>query len=191
MFVIGMSSGGCLASVLGLHFAKLFAAVGVHSGVACGAASSAVTALKVLTTGADADIDAIALQARERTSAGALPLPLCVIHGDRDNVVAPKNAVELVHQYLVFNGRLPRAARAPDALPPADTSVSRSLADDRTMVTDDYRIDGRVVARLVRVTGLGHAWSGGDGAFAYNDPHPPDATVLFAEFLALQLRGGT
>jgi poly(3-hydroxybutyrate) depolymerase len=59
------------------------------------------------------------------------------------------------------------------------------------MVTDDYRVDGRVVARLVRVTGLGHAWSGGDGAFAYNDPHPPDATALFAAFFASQLRGGT
>ena len=189
MFLIGMSSGGCLAAVLGLRFAKLFAAVGVHSGVACGAASSAVTALNVLATGADADIDAIALQARGQTSARVLPLPLCVIHGDRDNVVAPTNAVELVHQYLVFNGRLPPAAGAPDTLPAADTSTS-SLADDRTMVTDDYRVGGRIVARLVRVTGLGHAWSGGDGAFAYNDPHPPDATVLFAAFFALQLRGG-
>ena len=190
MFLIGMSSGGCLAAVLGLRFVKLFAAVGVHSGVACGAASSAVTALNVLATGADADIDAIALQARGETSGRALPLPLCVIHGERDNVVAPTNAVELVHQYLVFNGRLPSAAGAPDTLPAADTSVSRSVAGDRSMVTDDYRVDGRIVARLVRVTGLGHAWSGGDGAFAYNDPHPPDATVLFAAFFALQLRGG-
>ena len=95
-----------------------------------------------------------------------------------------------MHQYLVFNGRLPPAAGAPDTLPAADSSTS-SVADDRTMVTDDYRVDGRIVARLVRVTGLGHAWSGGDGAFAYNDPHPPDATVLFAAFFALQLRGGT
>jgi poly(hydroxyalkanoate) depolymerase family esterase len=190
MFVIGMSSGGCLAAVLGLHFAKLFAAVGVHSGVACGAASSAVTALKVLATGADTDIESLALQAREHTSARALPLPLCVIHGDRDNVVAPKNAVEVVHQYLVFNGRLPPATGAPDALPAADASVSTPLADGRTMITDDYRSGDRVVARLVRVTGLGHAWSGGDSVFAYNDPHPPDATALFAAFFALQLRGG-
>ena len=189
MFLIGMSSGGCLAAVLGLRFAKLFAAVGVHSGVACGAASSAVTALNVLATGADTDIDAIALQAREQISARVLPVPLCVIHGDRDNVVAPRHAVELAHQYLVFNGRLPPGSGAPDTLPAADTSTS-SLADDRRMVTDDYCVGGRVVARLVRVTGLGHAWSGGDGAFAYNDPHPPDATVLFAAFFALQLRGG-
>jgi len=191
IYVAGISAGGAMAVVLAATYPELFAAVGVHSGVACGAASSPVTALKVLTTGADTDIDSLALQAREHTSARALPLPLCVIHGDRDNVVAPRNAVEVVHQYLVFNGRLPPAAGATDALPAADASISTSLADGRTMVTDDYRVDGRVIARLVRVTGLGHAWSGGDGAFAYNDPHPPDATALFAEFFTLQLRGGT
>jgi poly(3-hydroxybutyrate) depolymerase len=185
MFVIGMSSGGCLAAVLGLHFTKLFAAVGVHSGVACGAASSPVNALKVLATGADNDIDAIALQAREQASSRTLPL--CVIQGDSDNVVAPRNAIELVHQYLIFNGlRLPE--RAPDSLPTPDASLSTSLADGRTMVTDDYRVGDRIVARLIRVTGLGHAWSGGDPAFAYNDPHAPDATALFGAFLALQLR---
>jgi len=186
MFVVGMSSGGCLAAVLGLHFTKLFAAVGVHSGVACGAASSPVNAFKVLSSGADADIDAIALQARDQVS-GARTLPLCVIQGEADNVVAPRNAVELVRQYLVFNG-VPPAAWAPDTLPPADSRLETSLGDGRTMVTDDYRIDGRIVARLIRVTGLGHAWSGGDAAFAYNDPHPPDATALFGAFIALQLR---
>jgi poly(hydroxyalkanoate) depolymerase family esterase len=185
MFVIGMSSGGCLAAALGLRFTKLFAAVGVHSGVACGAASSPVNALKVLSNGADTDIDAIASHAREQASSRTLPL--CVIQGESDSVVAPRNAVELVHQYLVFNGvRL--GERAPDSLPPSDASVTALLADGRTMITDDYRVDGRIVARLIRVTGLGHAWSGGDPAFAYNDPYPPDATALFGEFLALQLR---
>jgi poly(3-hydroxybutyrate) depolymerase len=57
------------------------------------------------------------------------------------------------------------------------------------MTTRDYRTDGRVVARWVRVAGLGHAWSGGDAAFAYNDPQPPDATALFGEFFAAQLAG--
>src|SRR5436190_3680464 len=108
MFVVGMSSGGCLAAVLGLHFTKLFAAVGVHSGVACGAASSPVNAFKVLSSGADADIDAIALQARDQMWR-ARTLPLCVIQGEADNVVAPRNAVELVRQYLVFNGVPPAA----------------------------------------------------------------------------------
>ena len=183
MFLVGMSSGGCLAAVLGLRYAKLFAAIGVHSGVACGAASSPALALQVLSTGANGDIDAIAMQAREETSPRALPLPLCVIHGEHDNVVAGKNAAEVLRQFLVFNGRvLPGSA----ALPDADASLATPLPNGRTMTVDDYRMDGRVVARRVRVSGLGHAWSGGDGALAYNDPQPPDATALFGEFCAAQ-----
>ncbi len=56
------------------------------------------------------------------------------------------------------------------------------------MTTDDYRLAGRLFARLVRVSELGHAWSGGDGAFAYNDPRPPDATALLGAFFAQRLR---
>jgi poly(hydroxyalkanoate) depolymerase family esterase len=184
MFLAGMSSGACLAAVLALRFAKLFAAVGLHSGVACGAASSPIMALKVLGTGADGDIDAIAREARGESSPRALPLPVCVIHGERDPVVAERNAVEVVRQFLVFNGRPPQNS---DALPNADARAETPLGDGRTMTTEDYRLDGRIVARRVRIAGLGHAWSGGDANFAYNDPQPPDATALFGEFFAAQL----
>jgi poly(hydroxyalkanoate) depolymerase family esterase len=187
MFLAGMSSGACLTAILGLRFAKLFAAVGIHSGVACGAASSPVTALQVLTAGADADIDAIARAAREQTSPRALPLPLCVIQGEDDHVVAEKNTVEVLRQFLVFNGRLPPNG---GALPDADSISATPLPDGRTVTTDDYLMDGRIVARRVRVAGLGHAWSGGDAAFAYNDPRPPDATALFGEFFAAQIGRG-
>ncbi len=189
MFVVGMSSGACLAAVLGLRFAKLFAAVGAHSGVAGGAATGPASALGVLATGADADVAAIAVDARARTSPRALPLPLCVIHGERDNFVAVRNALELAQQFLLFNG-YPRAAAGGSqvAVPAADTSVTTTPAGGHTMTTDEYRVDGRLVVRLVRVAGLGHAWSGGDGAFAYNDPQPPDATALFGEFFAQLLR---
>ena len=123
------------------------------------------------------------MRAREETSPRALPLPLCVIHGEHDTVVAGKNAAEVLRQFLVFNGRvLPGSA----ALPDADASLTTPLPNGRTMTVDDYRMDGRVVARRVRVSGLGHAWSGGDGALAYNDPHPPDATALFGEFCTAQ-----
>jgi poly(hydroxyalkanoate) depolymerase family esterase len=184
MFVAGMSAGGCLAAVLGLRFAKLFAAVGAHSGVACGAASSPAMALHVLATGADTDIDAIAAAARAETSPRALPLPLCVVHGESDTVVSEKNGAELLRQFLVFNGRLPPHA----ALPDADVSSTTPHSGGRTATFDDYTSEGRVVARRVRISGLGHAWSGGDAAFAYNDSQPPDATALFGEFFAAQLR---
>ncbi len=184
MFLLGMSSGACLSAVLGLRFAKLFAAVGLHSGVACGAASSAATALSVLSNGPEADVDAIALDARGETSSRALPLPVCIVHGDRDQVVAERNSTDLLRQFLVFNGRL---APNGEALPDADSRSVTQLANGRTVITEDYLVDGRLVARRVGVTALGHAWSGGDGALAYNDPEPPDATGLFGAFFAAQL----
>src|SRR6266536_6251909 len=117
MFLAGMSAGGCLAAVVALRFAKLFAGVAVHSGVAGGAASTPAAALNVLTKGADGDIDTIAFEARAEASARALPLPLCVIHGERDPVVSQKNSTELLRQFLIFNGRF---APGSDGLPDSD-----------------------------------------------------------------------
>jgi poly(3-hydroxybutyrate) depolymerase len=51
------------------------------------------------------------------------------------------------------------------------------------VVRDWYR-DGRLVVRHVDVTGLGHAWSGGDTALEYNDAAAPDATALVGGFIA-------
>jgi poly(hydroxyalkanoate) depolymerase family esterase len=181
IFLLGMSAGACLAAILAMRSAKLFAAVGLHSGVACGAASSPAMALNVLVHGADGDIDTIAFDAHTATSPRALPLPVCILHGENDRVVAEKNSTELLRQFLIFNGRFTPGA---DGLPDADSNAITPLANGRAITTEDYLLDGRVVARRIRMSGLGHAWSGGDDAFAYNDPESPDATRLFCEFFS-------
>ncbi len=43
-------------------------------------------------------------------------------------------------------------------------------------------------AALLSLALLGHAWSGGDAAYAFNDPRPPDATELLGEFVSGRLR---
>ena len=48
----------------------------------------------------------------------------------------------------------------------------------------DYRIDGRVVATLCEVRGLGHAWSGGAAGHPYSDPSGPDAARMIWSFAA-------
>src|SRR5262249_26052325 len=106
IFAAGMSAGGAMAALLGVPHRELFAGVFVHSGVACGAASRPLTALDVLLHGADTPYEQVAAMARDNAPAGALPLPLVAIHGEKDEVVAPINAVQLVRQYLVLNRRL-------------------------------------------------------------------------------------
>ena len=67
-------------------------------------------------------------------------------------------------------------------LPVADSESRETGVDGRAMTTREWRIGGRLVARLVTVNGLGHAWSGGDPKFPYNDAHAPDATALIGIF---------
>jgi poly(hydroxyalkanoate) depolymerase family esterase len=180
--VAGLSSGGGLAAVLGVRRPDLVAGVFVHSGVACGAASSPLAALGVLKSGADRDVARIGLAVRERTPARDLPVPLVAIQGERDGVVAPVNATQLVRQYLALNGHPAALTGTATELPPVD-SAATATPEGRKVTTREWHRDGRLVARYVEVDALGHAWSGGDPAYPYNDPAPPDATALLGSFV--------
>jgi poly(3-hydroxybutyrate) depolymerase len=182
VFVAGLSSGGALASALGVLRPELIAGVFVHSGIACGAASSVVAALGVLKGGADADFKAIAQNARAHAP-DALPVPLIAIHGGSDDAVAPVNAAQVVRQYLALNGHPAADAGADDELPPPDRIEAATTPDARVVTTSEWRVAGRLVAQHVLIDKLGHAWSGGDDKYPYNDPHAPDATALLGTFV--------
>ena len=105
------------------------------------------------------------------------------IHGGADDVVAPVNAAQLVRQYLALNGHPAADAGADADLPPPDRSDVATTPDARTVTTSEWRVAGRLVARHILVDELGHAWSGGDDKYPYNDPHAPDATALLGAFV--------
>jgi poly(hydroxyalkanoate) depolymerase family esterase len=183
VFIAGMSAGGCLAAALAVRHPEMVAGVIVHSGVGCGMASSPNVALRVMAQGADTMYERIAEQARMDAKKSALPIPLLVIHGDRDSVVAPINAVQLVRQFLVLDGRLAATDTPPRELPEPDATTTVTLADGGTQTTIDFVDSGRTLARLVRVAHLGHAWSGGDESLPYNDSRLPKATTLLEAFI--------
>ena len=183
VFLAGISSGAGLAAALGLRRPDVVAGAFVHSGVACGAASTPQAALGVLKSGADTDFIGIGREARARAKPHALPVPLIVIQGGNDDDVAPVNAAQLVRQYLALNGH-PAADSGPnDELPPPDRTDAATTPDARIVTTTEWHVAGRLVARHVLVDGLGHAWSGGDDKYPYNDPHAPDATALLGAFI--------
>jgi poly(hydroxyalkanoate) depolymerase family esterase len=186
VLVAGMSAGGAFAAVMGLRYPKLISAVAVHSGLACGAARSPLSAIAVMQNGPEQDVAAIGDAARGAARPRDLPIPLLAVHGESDSVVSPRNAAALVRQYLHLNGHssMRDAGATAPALPVADAETRTTLPSGRTEVVREWRSEGRLVARLVEVTGLGHAWSGGDAALAYNDAEAPDATALVGAFFA-------
>lgn len=176
VLVAGMSAGGAMAAVLGVRFPGLVTGVAVHSGLACGAAQSPLSAIAVMQRGPEQDVAAIGARARAAAPAAALPIPLLAVHGNADPVVAPANAAALVQQYLRLNGIAEGTAAATTRSLPAPGRLTQTVRE--------WRLDGRLVARYVEVAGLGHAWSGGDAALPYNDAAGPDATALVGDFFA-------
>ena len=188
VFVAGMSSGGALAAVLGVRRPDLVAGTFIHSGIACGAASSPVAAMTVTTRGADTDIVRIGTDARAAADASSLPVPLMVVQGAIDTTVPPINAVQLIRQYLALNAHPAASAGSPGELPPADRSAKATTDGGREVVTSEWSTGSRLAARHVLVAGLGHAWSGGDDRLAYHDAHGPDATALLGAFVRSALQ---
>jgi poly(3-hydroxybutyrate) depolymerase len=183
VFVAGLSSGGALAATLGVRRPDLVAGVFVHSGIACGAASSPLAAVAVGQLGPDTDIVRVAKLARIDADPRTLPVPLVVVQGGADATVAPVNAVQLVRQYLALNDHPAATEGAAGTLPPADRSEVATTPDGRTVTTTEWHTGERLIARHVEIDTLGHAWSGGDDSFAFHDAHAPDATALLGNFM--------
>ncbi|MEZ5657643.1 MAG: PHB depolymerase family esterase [Burkholderiaceae bacterium] len=171
VFIAGMSSGAALAAACAAAAPGRFIAAAFHSGVAAGAASSALRARRVLSDGPDRDV--------VESGARHAPAPIAglIVHGDQDPVVAPVHARELLRQMRAIDGSLMAGRELPEP-----ERTTREMIAGRETVSEFHGPH-----RLVMISGLGHAWSGGDPAWPYNDAHGPDATRLIARFFDEQV----
>ena len=164
VYVAGLSAGGALAATMGQTYPDLYAAVGVHSGLACGAAHDVSSAFSAMRKGGGAP----------RREADAAGVPTIVFHGDRDQTVNPVNADEVATQTL--NG-------ADVRIWVEDGQVEGGHGWRRTRHLGP---DGRAIVEVWAVHGAGHAWSGGSAAGSYTDPQGPDASGEMLRFFAEQ-----
>jgi poly(hydroxyalkanoate) depolymerase family esterase len=178
VYVVGMSAGGAMACVLAVRHSQLFAACAIHSGVMFGAATSPVQALSAMRSGPSAAaIDTARRLARE-TRDSAVMVPTLVIHGDRDTAVNPVNADRIIEQLQAWAEFIDPTSGALLA-----SGERRIDSGGRTCRQHDYTQQGRIVLRKVLVEGLGHAWSGGDIRYEFNDDAGPDASRLILDFV--------
>ena len=170
--VAGLSAGASMAALLALAHPTRFAAVAMHSGVGPGMAQSSATALA-------------AMQGHRRAAPiepadGATLPPLLVIQGTLDRIVAPSNGRAAAQSWVA-------AADAVDGVAAHEPAPRRVQRGQRyPMDITDFKRRGRLVASLIEVVGLGHAWSGGAARQAFSDPSGPSASRLVWAFAARQ-----
>jgi len=163
VYVAGLSAGGAAAAILGVTYPDLYRAIGVHSGLACGAASDVASAFAAMRQG-------------RSPAAGrfSIAVPTIVFHGDRDMTVNPVNGDQVMAQA--------------DAAAGSRTTVKRGTAPGGIGYTCTVRADGsgRPMSEHWVLHGAGHAWSGGSPDGSYTEPLGPDASREMLRFFLQQ-----
>jgi len=162
VYVGGLSAGAAAAAIMGATYNDLYAAVGIHSGLACGAATDMPSAFAAMRQGGG--------PGRRVISDGGPPVPTIVFHGDRDITVHPNNGDQILEQSIRTTSTQKQVHRG---------QVAGGHAYTRTIHTG---AGGRGIFEHWNIHGAGHAWSGGSPAGSYTDPRGPDATREMLRF---------
>jgi poly(hydroxyalkanoate) depolymerase family esterase len=168
VYVGGLSAGAAAAAVMGATYPDLYAAIAVHSGLAYGAADDLTSAFAAMRQGDSPGSSAFgdASVAPEHRS----PVPTIVFHGDRDNVVHPRNADHVIAGSMRATSWQKKAHRG---------QVPGGHAYTCTIHSD---MRGQTIVEQWCIHGAGHAWSGGSPAGSYTDPRGPDAAKEMLRF---------
>lgn len=171
VYVAGLSAGGAMAAILANTHPDIYAAIGVHSGLPVGLASDVPSAFAAMRGGG-------LRRSATAPNGASRPVPAIVFHGDQDTTVHPANGHGVIAQSLANDGVHAAAAKG--------AHVERGIAAGGRRYTRTVHklADGNVAAEHWIIEGAGHAWSGGDAAGSYTDPHGPDASAQMLRFFS-------
>jgi poly(hydroxyalkanoate) depolymerase family esterase len=174
VYVAGLSAGAAAAAIMGATYPDLYAAVGVHSGLACGAACDLPSALAAMRQGGIAPSRQPGVASDNghgRTGVRRRVVPTIVFHGDQDRTVHPRNGDEVLAQARSMSPELQKTVESGRV--PGGLSYSRTRLADAT---------GHVILEHWIINGGGHSWSGGSPTGSYTDPRGPEASKEMLRF---------
>jgi poly(hydroxyalkanoate) depolymerase family esterase len=158
VYIAGLSAGGAAAAIMGAAYPDLYAAIGVHSGLACGAARDMPSAFSAMRQGGPV------------TKRSAAPVPTIVFHGDRDGTVSPVNGDQVAAQ---SRAKADLRTVEEQGMSAGGMRFTRRIESDTS---------GKPMIEHWTLHGAGHAWSGGSPAGSYTDPTGPDASREMLRF---------
>src|SRR5216684_3245957 len=142
VYIGGLSAGAAAAAVMGITYPDLYAAIGAHSGLACGAASDLRSAFAVMRQGAAVRRSGSAPGDGEYRRI----VPMIVFHGDEDTTVHPRNGDQIIAQSRA-NMTVDLQTRVQHGRVPGGHAYSRTLHADAS---------GQAVLERWVIHGAGH-----------------------------------
>lgn len=168
-FIAGLSAGGAMAITVAQAYPEVFAACGVHSGIAPGSARGVLDALGVMRSGA---------APWPSSPAGTRMIPTIVFHGDKDRTVHPRHGANVMAAALgdpAVSG-LGEAGQSREAF---DGAVPLGRRFTRVIYRNPK---GKTTGEQWTIHGMGHAWSGGSSSGTYVDKTGPGASEAMLRF---------
>jgi poly(hydroxyalkanoate) depolymerase family esterase len=176
IYVAGVSAGGAMAVILGATYPDIFAAIGVHSGLAYKSATNLSEARPAM-SGASADAVRLGQLAFQAMGKLKHPMPVIVFQGAKDGAVAPANADQVITQWAQANDYVDDGKDNDSVDDKADATTGGVSPGGYAYRRDVYNArKGKPLMEKWIVQELKHAWSGGAGGATYTDPKGPNAS---------------
>ncbi|MGO8780198.1 MAG: alpha/beta hydrolase family esterase [Rhodomicrobium sp.] len=204
VYVAGLSAGAAAAAIMGMTYPDLYTAIGVHSGLAFGAASDLPSAFAAMRQGEPAVANVL-------SSLGAdtglfpefrdlLPASGAMGPGEPTAFNAPSGSSggtegRRTVPAIVFHGDEDTTVHARNGDLVIAQSKATAAMDLRTRVEHGRAPGGHAYSRTLHadasgqtileqwvIHGAGHAWSGGSPSGSFTDPRGPDAAREMLRF---------
>ncbi len=183
VYVTGMSAGAAMSVIMGATYPDIFAAMGEESGLEYQAATSLNAAFTAQSNGGPSPSQQ-GQAAFNAMGSNARVVPTISFQGTSDTTVAPINGDQIVQQWmqtdhLASNGTYNASFNSPTSSTNGQVPGSQGRAFTTQTWNDS---NGNEIQEYWKVTGMGHAWSGGSTAGSFTDPNGPSATNAMYTF---------
>lgn len=181
IYVAGLSAGGAMATILGVTYPDLFAAVGTHSSLEYRAATNLGTGIRAMRRGGPDPLEQ-GVVAYQTMGECARIVPCVMFHGTKDTTVALTNGDQVVRQWLKTNELASSGSYTADFSHPSSVNPGQVLNGYSYITARWNDSNEATVQEYWKIGNMGHAWSGGSPAGSYTDPLGPNASLAMYRF---------
>jgi poly(hydroxyalkanoate) depolymerase family esterase len=183
VYIVGMSAGGWMTSIMGATYPDLYAAIGL---VEAGAYGIGLAGIAQPLGPALLRPELLAFAAHQAMGSHARILPVINIQGDKDAAATPASGAHAVQQWLMTNNLVASGSlRAPFPLSPTET-IDVTPKTGYPYHIDIYKDDdGCRILEQVRIEEMEHHWPGGSDdpkLRGFTDPAAPSGAQLTWNF---------